>query len=165
MVGCPGGSVGRANRVGPPRRCRWKHAVDADGHVTLLVLTTRENLPKAELVGERAPDFCLGNPEYRMITIVKFGKHSAPIRSLIDQVIRHHLEAEAEKLQKRYAENKIEKSARADVFAVADFDGTASSQLGGESPDFRVFVFNRAGKLLQRWDEVPDAVDLAAALK
>jgi hypothetical protein len=50
---------------------------------------------------------------------------------------------------------------------VADFDGTASSQLGGqpEATEFHVFVFGRNGELLQQWNEVPSAEDLAAALK
>lgn len=43
-----------------------------DGHVTLLVLATNANLPKARMVGDRVPAYCLANPTYRMITLVKF---------------------------------------------------------------------------------------------
>src|SRR5215469_7811015 len=44
----------------------------ADGRVTVLVLTTPEDREKARSVGERVPDYCLGNPNYRMITILDF---------------------------------------------------------------------------------------------
>src|SRR6266852_9188983 len=45
-----------------------------DGRVTTVVLTTSADVPKAETVGDRTPDYCLGNSNYRMITIVNFEK-------------------------------------------------------------------------------------------
>jgi len=44
----------------------------ADGHVTVLVLATTADWEKARAVGDRVPDYCLGNPDYRMITIIRF---------------------------------------------------------------------------------------------
>ena len=44
----------------------------ADGHVTIVVLTTSADREQARTVGDRVPDFCLGNPAYRMITVVHF---------------------------------------------------------------------------------------------
>src|SRR5256885_5689435 len=42
----------------------------ADGHVTVLVLTTTADREKARTVGEAVPDYCLGNPKYKIITIM-----------------------------------------------------------------------------------------------
>jgi hypothetical protein len=41
----------------------------ADGHVTIVVLTTSADREQARIVGDHVPDFCLGNPAYRMITV------------------------------------------------------------------------------------------------
>jgi hypothetical protein len=137
----------------------------ADGHVTVLIVTTKADLPKAEAVGDRIPDYCLGNPTYRMITLVEFGSHSAPMQQFFGAMAQHRLDGEAAKLQKRYAAKKIEKDARRDVFAVTDFDGVVSGQLGAESSAFRVFVFGRNGERLREWDDVPTAEQLGEALK
>jgi hypothetical protein len=137
----------------------------ADGHVTVVVLTTKADLPKAEAVGDRIPDFCLGNPVYRMITLVKFGQHSAPVANFMTRMARRRLDAEGKRLQTRYAANKISRDARHDIFAVADFDGSVVSQLDSGSTLFRVFVFSRTGELLKQWDDVPSAAELAEALK
>jgi hypothetical protein len=137
----------------------------ADGHVSVLVLTTKPNLRRAEMVGDRVPDYCLGNSTYRMITLVKFGQHTTLVRAFLTSMARRRLDAEAKQLQKRYAANKIEKNARRDVFAVVDFDGSLSSQLNSESSEFRVFVLGRHGELLKQWNEVPTADELSAALK
>ena len=137
----------------------------ADGHVTVIVLTTKADLPKAEAVGDRIPDFCLGNPAYRMITLVKFGQHSAPVANFMTRMARRRLDAEGKRLQTRYAAKKILRDARHDIFAVADFDGSVVSQLDAGSILFRVFVFSRTGELLKQWDDVPSAAELAEALK
>src|SRR5436853_6311904 len=56
----------------------------ADGHFTVLVLSNKANSDKAAAVGARIPDFCLGNPIYRMITIISFEtKHSRPVRAVL----------------------------------------------------------------------------------
>jgi len=136
-----------------------------DGHVTVLVLTTRADLPKAQAVGDRIPDLCLGNAVYRMITLVKFGQHSALVTKFLTSMARRRLDTEGKRLQTRYAANKIEKNARHDVFAVADFDGSVVSQLDSGSTMFRVFVFSRTGELLKQWDDVPGAGELAETLK
>jgi hypothetical protein len=68
-------------------------------------------------------------------------------------------------------QRKLQVIARSDIFVVADFDGTASSRLGGqpEATDFHVFVFgrngDRNGELVHQWNEVPSAKDLAAVVK
>ena len=140
----------------------------ADGHVTVLVLATTGDSEKARAVGDRAPDFCLGNPKYRMITIVHFvKKHTSIGRKIATMLLRHRVKEEAKRLQARYDAKKIERDARSDIFTVTDFDGTALSQLGGQTgaPNFHVFVFGESGELLQQWNNVPSTADLAAVLK
>jgi len=140
----------------------------ADGHVTVLVVTTPVDSEKARAVGDRAPDYCLGNPNYRMITVLNLTKkHTRIGRGIATILVRHRLDEEAKRLQARYDAKKIARDARGDIFTVTDFDGTVSSQFSGQSPaaNFRVFVFARNGELLQQWDDVPTAAELAAALK
>jgi hypothetical protein len=139
----------------------------ADGRITLLVLTTSADADRARAVADRVPDYCLANPDYRMITIANLtGKYARIARRMVTWLVRQRLNAEAKRLQKRYDARQIQRDARRDVFAVADFDGTVTSQLGTkpEASEFRVFVFGRNGKLLSQWNDVPDAKELDAAL-
>lgn len=140
----------------------------ADGHVTVIVLAKPEDRDKVRRVGERVPDYCLGNPNYRMVTILNFTRRRTQIgRNIVTMLVRQHLDEEAKRLQARYDEKKIARDARADILTVTDFDGAVSSQLGAESAaaSFGVFVFGRNGKLLQHWDDVPSAQELAAVVK
>jgi hypothetical protein len=137
----------------------------AEGRITVLVLTDKAGFTKARMVGERVPDRCLANPAYRMITVVKFGKHSGPVQKFFTAIARHRLDKESALLQQRYVAKRIEKDARRDVFAVTDFNGVIASQLDSQSSAFRVFVVGPKGELLQRWDDVPTAEELAAVLK
>jgi hypothetical protein len=140
----------------------------ADGHVTVLVLATPADSDKARAVGDRAPDHCLGNPNYRMITVLHFTRRKTQIgREIANMIVRHRLDKEAKRLQARYDGRKIAREARSDIFTVTDFDGAAASQLGEQpqSTDFRVFVFAGSGELLAQWSDVPSAEDLAAVLK
>jgi len=140
----------------------------ADGHVTVLVLTTTAEREKVQVVGERVPDFCLGNPNYRMITIVRFtSRHTAIGRRIATALVKHRVNEAARRLQGRYDANKISRDARKDIFTVLDFDGSASSQLddSAQSAPFRVLVFARDGKLLAQWTDVPSAKQLADVLK
>ena len=140
----------------------------ADGRFTTVVLTSKANVDKAHEVGDRIPDRCLGNPLYRMITVVAFAtNHSRPVRSFLTSMTRRRVEAEAKQLQMRYDKLKIARNARQDVFAVADFDGAIAAQLDSKpgATLFRVFVFGKSGELLKQWSELPPAEDLAAALK
>ena len=140
----------------------------ADGHVTVVVLTITADVPKAQTVSDRVPDYCLANPTYRMITIVNFQKRRAkPTRMILSALMRHRLNAEAQRLQVRYTANKISGAARRDVFAVADFDGVVTNQLGArfESAGFHVFVFGRDGALLRQWNDVPSAEELSAVVR
>jgi len=140
----------------------------SDGHVTVVVLTTTADPEKARSVGDRVPDYCLGDPNYRMITVLNFSKkHTGIVRRIATMLVRHRLDEEAKRFQRRYDAKKIARDARQDTFAVTDFDGALSSQLGAQpgSLDFRVFVFGRNGELLQQWNDVPTAADLAAVIK
>jgi hypothetical protein len=140
----------------------------ADGHVTVLVLATTAEREKVHVVGERVPDFCLGNPNYRMITIVRFtSRHTAIGRRIATALVKHRVNEAARRLQGRYDANKISRDARKDIFTVLDFDGSASSQLddSAQAPPFRVLVFARDGKLLAQWTDVPSAKQLADVLK
>jgi hypothetical protein len=140
----------------------------ADGHVTVVVLTTLPGIDKARAVGDRVPDYCLGNPTYRMITIVNFQKKRLkPMRMILSALMRRRLDAEAQRLQTRYTAKKITRDPRHDVFAVADFDGTVTAQFGArpELADFHVFVFGRNGELLQQWNDLPTPEQLATVVK
>jgi len=140
----------------------------ADGHVTIAVLTTTAEREKARTVGDRVPDYCLGNPDYRMITIVHFtGAHMAIGRRVATAFIRHRVREAAKRLQARYDAQKILRDASRDVFVVTDFDGTVASQFGeaGRVNDFCAFVFGPTGELRAQWNDVPSAEQLSAALK
>src|SRR5690242_11924044 len=71
-----------------------------DGHITTIVLTTQAGIDKARAVGDRTPDFCLGNPAYRMITVLVFEtNHNKPARAILSALIRRRLDAEGHRLQ------------------------------------------------------------------
>jgi hypothetical protein len=140
----------------------------ADGHVTIVVLTTSADREQARTVGDRVPDFCLGNPAYRMVTVVHFTRrHMAIGRRVATAFIRHRVREAAKRLQARYDAQKIARDAKSDIFVVTDFDGTIASQLGQSAgaTDFCVFVFGQTGELLAQWHSVPSADELAAAVK
>ena len=140
----------------------------SEGHLAVVVLTTTADLAKTHAVSDRVPDVCLGNPAYRMITVINFQKkRSAPMRMFFTAVVRHRVDSEAKQLQSRYATRKINKDARRDIFVVTDFSGDVVSQLGRQlqSSIFCVFVFGRSGELLRQWNDVPSAQELAAVLK
>jgi hypothetical protein len=140
----------------------------ADGHVTIVVLTTPADREQARTVGDRVPDFCLGKSAYRMITVVHFtGRHMAIGRRMATGFIRHRMREEAKRLQVRYDAKKISRNAKSDIFVVTDFDGTVASQLGQSTgaTDFCVFVFGKNGELLAQWHRVPSADELAAVIE
>jgi hypothetical protein len=144
-----------------------KHST-ADGHVTVIVLTTPADREKARTVGDRVPEHCLGNPDYRMITIIRFARrHTMLGQRIATALIRHRVNEEAKRLQARYDAKKIARDARKDVFVATDFDGSVSSQLGESegATDFCVFVFGRNGELIAQWHGVPSAEQFAAAVK
>ena len=140
----------------------------ADGHVTIVVLTTSADREQVRAVADHVPDFCLGNPAYKMITVIHFIRpHLAIGRRMATAFVRHRVREEAKRLQARYDAQKISRNAERDIFIVTDFDGTIASQLGqsAEATDFCVFVFEQTGKLLAQWHSVPSTDELAAALK
>jgi hypothetical protein len=132
----------------------------ADGHVTVLVLTTPADREKARTVGDSVPEHCLGNSDYRMITIIRFTRrHTVVGRKIATALIRHRVNEVAARLQARYDGKGIKRDARKDIFIVSDFDGSVSTQLGEPegTTDFSVLVFGRNGELLAQWHEVPTA--------
>jgi len=138
------------------------------GYVTVIVLTTPADREKARTVGDRIPERCLGNPDYRMITIIRFARrHTVVGQKIASTFIRHRVNEEAKRLQARYDAKKILRDARKDIFVATDFDGSMSSQLGEPegTTDFCVFVFGRNGELIAQWHGAPSAEQLAAALK
>jgi hypothetical protein len=140
----------------------------ADGHITIVVLTTPAEREQARIVGDHVPDFCLGNPNYRMITVIHFtGKHMELGRRMATAFIRHRVREEGKRLQARYEAQKISRDAARDIFVATDFDGTIASQLGepAGTTAFSVFVFGKAGELLKQWQNVPSMDELAAVLK
>ena len=144
-----------------------KHST-AGGHVTVVVLATVTDREKARTVADRVPEYCLGNPDYRMITIIRFARqHTVIGRRIATALIRHGVNEEARRLQARYDGKGIKRDARKDIFIVTDFDGSVSSQLGEAegATDFCVFVFGRNGELIAQWRGVPSAEQLAAAVK
>jgi hypothetical protein len=140
----------------------------ADGHVTVLVLATTDYLTRARAVADNIPDYCLGNEKYRMITVVQLKKRYTQLgRTIAMTLVRHRVDEEAKALQMRYNAKKISRPARDDIYVVADFGAAVSAQLGEEPAGtrFHVFVFCGDGELLQQWDDVPSAQELAAIVK
>ena len=138
-----------------------------DRHVTLLVFVTSENPQDAQTIGDRVPDFCLGNPKYRMITIVEAKEHSNPIRQVFEAVARRRLDTAARHVQERYDRNRIQRHARRDVFAVIDFGSSIAANFTDQSSGFkaRAVILGPNGELRQEWNQLPSAEALAAALQ
>jgi hypothetical protein len=146
-----------------------RHQVStADGHVTIITVVNRRDEAKAQTVGDRVSKMIFGDPKFRLITLVNFQQNILlPLRGMVSAVIRHRLDLEARDVQKLYTDRHINRSARDDIYVVADFDGKAVSQLGIKpiSPEFGVFIFDGRGRLVRRWNDVPSAEMLAQALK
>ena len=139
----------------------------SDGHVTIITVLTRKDEDKAQAVGDSVPHQYYGDPKYRLITLVNFQQSIfPPFRGMISAIIRHRLNVEAKELQKVYSERHLARNPRDDIFVVADYDGKAVSQLGiaPTSSEFAVFIFDGRGRLLRKWNDVPPAGALAAAL-
>ncbi len=139
----------------------------SDGHVTIITVVTRKDEQKAQLVGDRVPHGCLGDPKFRLISIVNFQQSIfRPFQGMIMTIIRGRMDAAAKDLKKAYAAKQLTRNPRSDIFVVADFDGETVSQLGiaPSSSEFAVFVFDGRGRLVRRWNDVPSADALNAAL-
>ena len=139
----------------------------SDGHVTIITVLTRKDEQKAEQVGERVPRIYLGDPKYRLITLVNFQRGIFPLfQGMINAIIRNRMDAEAKELQAIYTAKHLTRNPRSDIFVVADFDGKAVSKLGisPSSSEFAVFVFDGRGRLVRRWNDVPGSEALAQAL-
>jgi hypothetical protein len=110
----------------------------------------------------------VGDPKYRLITLVNFQqKILGPFKGVVSAIIRHRLDAEAKELQSIYSAKHLNRNPRHDIFVVADFDGKAVTQLGiaPASSDFVVYVFDGRGRLIRRWTDVPSVEALNAALR
>jgi hypothetical protein len=139
----------------------------ADGHMTIIAVTTRQDEEKARALGDRVPDTYIGDARYRFVTVINFqGRIHSPFRALTAALVRRRLNQEAKRIQPRYSSAHRTRDPRRDLFAVADFDGTAVSQLGipSSSSEFAAFLFDGEGRLLRRWSEVPAQPELAEAL-
>lgn len=138
----------------------------SDGHITIVVVVKRTTWLKAQTLGDRVPDEYIGDAVHRMITIVKFGKHSAPVRRVLTAGAKRRLNLEAKRAQPRYTARKLARNPREDIFAVVDFESAIASQFGVQpDADFHAFLFGRNGELQARWNDVPTSEELAAALK
>jgi len=140
----------------------------SDGHVTIITVVTRKDEQKAQAVGDRFPAAYLGDPRYRLITVVNFQqKLFSAFRGLALSIIRHRVDLEAKELQKVYSAKQLNRNPRSDLFVVADFDGKTVSQLGITplSTEFAVFAFAGNGRLVRRWNDAPSADALLAAMK
>lgn len=140
----------------------------ADGRITSLVFTSSNEIAKARKVGDRTPEHCLGNPEFRMVTVLRFEQpHSGPAQAITKALVRQRLAGEARALQIRYKAKNVTHDARQDVICVTDFDGKVGSQLGlaDRATSFEVLVLGRKGELLRRWTDVPTKEELAEVLK
>ena len=143
------------------------HLSTSDGHVTIITVLTRKDEDKAQAVGDSVPRQYYGDPKFRLITLVNFQKSIfPPFQGMISAIIRYRLDAEAKELQKVYSERHLKRNPRDDIYVVADYDGKAASQLGiaPTSSEFAVFIFDGRGRLLRKWNDVPPADALAAAL-
>ncbi|HEY2615013.1 MAG TPA: hypothetical protein VGI42_04840 [Chthoniobacterales bacterium] len=140
----------------------------ADGHVTIITVVTKQDEKKAQAVGDEIPRVYVGDPKYRLITLVNFQqKILGPFKGVVSAIIRHRLDAEAKELQSIYSAKHLNRNPRHDIFVVADFDGKAVTQLGiaPASSDFVVYVFDGRGRLIRRWTDVPSVEALNAALR
>jgi hypothetical protein len=139
-----------------------------DGVVTELVFATTNEADRAQKVGDNTPDYCLGNPKYRMMTVLEFASHhSAPARAIINKFARRRADAAARNLQSRYDSLQLKREARLDVIVATDFDGAIAKPLEvslGEHV-FEVFVLNGKGNVVEHWSDVPARDALEAALR
>ena len=139
----------------------------ADGHATIFMVTPREEEEKARALGDRVPDRYIGDPRYRIVTVINFqGKIRPPFRAVTSAIVRYRLNQEAKRIQPRYWKAHLTRDPRQDLFAVADFDGAAVGQLGidSASAQFAAFLFDGEGRLLRRWSVVPAQSELMEAL-
>jgi hypothetical protein len=149
-------------------------SIDVDGGtlttsehiVTVLVFSVRANLDKVRQVGDRIPERCLGNPKYRMITVIEFpNTRNRLMQYLLSSSVRHGLDLEAKRLRTRYAAKGVSRDPRGDVHAIADFNGQTAVQLDLQpSTQFEVLVLAANGGLISDWTTVPTAEQLSAAL-
>jgi hypothetical protein len=139
----------------------------SDGHVTLIAITTRQDQVKASLLGDSVPLQYLGDPRYRLVTVMNFQKQIGFfLRPITLAMIRSRIDAEARRLQPKYLAKHLSRNPRWDIFLVADFDGSAVSQFGvaPSSAGFFVFLFDGTGQLVRQWSEVPSAAEVATGL-
>jgi len=158
--------VGSSHRIRLRDISGQEHATAA-GTVVIVTVVTRQTLKKAGQVANTLPDRCLGDPNYRYIAIVNFQRQiAAPLQGFVRAIIRRKLVTEVNKLQKKYSARGITRDPRRDVLLVPDFDGGAVTQLGltPQSGGVAVFVFNRQGRLVARWNDVPGAEAMAGAI-
>jgi hypothetical protein len=139
-----------------------------DGHVTIVTIMTRRDEAKARAVGDNVPHQYLGDPHFRLITVVHLqDRLSSLFPSLTLALIRHRMDVEARRIQPIYTAKHLRRDARDDMFVVADFEGEIAVSSGEASSldEFAVFVFNQAGQVIRRWSDAPSSEQLRAALE
>ncbi len=140
----------------------------ADGHITVIIVTTRRDENKARAVGDRVPREFVGDSHYRVITLINFQRNiPGPLRGIISALVRRRLNQEAARIQPTYTAKKVSHSPRDDLFVVADFDGAEVTKLG-MSPTaeaFAVFIFDGRGRLLKQWNDLPSSEALGNVLR
>lgn len=158
-------------QTGAPMRCTVidvdQHPLSiADGHATVVTIINRANQHDARVVGNHVPRDYYGDPNFRLITVVNL-KTPPAFRRMLLSFIRHRLDLEAKRLAGIYKDRGVDRDPRQDLHVVADFDNEVLKQFG-VPPDVKktqVFVFDRGGQLVSRWDRTPSSEDLAEALQ
>ena len=136
-----------------------------DGHVLLLVMINREDEAKAQQLGDAVPGRFIGNPNYRVVTVVHLDDViSNSLRPFTCMLLRRHRETHIADMRKVYQARHLKSDPAADIFAVGDFDGAISKQLNVQGNQFAVFVFGRNGRLFGNWSDIPTVESLSAAM-
>ena len=102
-----------------------------------------------------------------MVTVVLFQPtQNRAVRLMLTSVMRHRLDQEAKQLKQKYLAKGLDRDARQDVYAIADFDDAAATQLGlsADSLTFKVLVISGNGTVLADWDDIPSAEELSKIL-
>ena len=138
-----------------------------DGHVSLVAIVTRTTQNDARTLADRVPRKYYGDPHVRLVTVINFqGRTFSSFHPVAKALIRRRLDAEAERLRPEYAAKHLSRDPRQDLFVVADFDGEATARLGvpAKASGTVILVIDGEGKVMVRWNVLPSAETLAAAL-
>lgn len=139
----------------------------ADGHVTIITVVTQSNGEQARAVADQVPDRYVGDARYLYVTLVNFQRKLwGPLQGITRSVIRKRLDGEAKEVKPQYDAKHLTRDPRTDMHVIADFDGKAVTQLGlsPESNEISVLVFDGQGKVVHRWNGIPQEDSLGKAI-